>query len=80
MKHLRLLALFCALFLAGCETTQPPATGPEEQTRLTHLQLQEQARQQRQQERGAQVDESDRNLWNAQMDRLNQGTNPAIRY
>lgn len=74
MRQLQLL-LFCAVFLAGCETTQPPGMGPEEQKPLTHLQQQRQ-----QQEQGAQMDEADRNLWNAQMDRLNQGTNPANRY
>ena len=34
----------------------------------------------RQQAEDAQMDESDRNLWNAQQDRLYTGTNPAVPY
>lgn len=73
MKQLQLVALlFCAVFLAGCETTQTAGMGTQEQKPL--------AQTQQQPAEGPQVDESDRNLWNAHVNLLNQGTNPAIRY
>lgn len=74
MKHLQLVALALAGgLLIGCETTdQATGMGNQEQKRLAQIQ--------RQQQEGAQYDESERNLWNAQVDVLNRGTNPAIRY
>ena len=73
MKHLRVTGLILlALWSVSCETTnQTAGEGNQERKRLAALQ---EARQQ------PQPDESDQNLWNAQRDRLNTGTNPAIRY
>lgn len=72
MKHLQLIALVtCAAFLVGCETTQTAGQGNQEQKRMAALQQQEQE--------AAQMDEADRNLWNAQNDRMNRDSNPAIR-
>jgi hypothetical protein len=73
MKHLQLigLAMFAA-FLSGCETTQTAGQGNQEQKRLAAIQ--------KEQQEGAQMDEGERNLWNAQVDRLNQDSNPALRY
>ena len=74
MKQLQLVALVgTGLLLLGCETTnQTAGTGNQEQKRLAQIQ--------RQQQEATQYDESDVNLWNAQVDVLNRGTNPAIRY
>jgi hypothetical protein len=74
MKQLQLVALIVAMAVGvGCETTnQTAGTGNQEQKRLAQLQ--------RQQQDLAQYDESDQNLWNAQVDLLNRGTNPAIKY
>jgi hypothetical protein len=73
MTQLRLLALFfCAAFLAACETIQMAQMGTQDQKDVTQVQQQP--------AEGPQPDESDRNLWNAHMDLLNRGTNPAIRY
>ncbi|HYR21871.1 MAG TPA: hypothetical protein VEP30_02955 [Chthoniobacterales bacterium] len=73
MKPIQLVGLIlCAGFLVGCETTQTTGTGNQEQKRLAQIQ--------REQAEGTQTDESDRNLWNAQQDRLNTGTNPAVPY
>ncbi len=74
MKQLQLVALIAAAaFLFGCETTnQTTGMGNQEQKRLAQIQ--------RQQQEAAQYDESERNLWNAQVDVLNRGTNPAIKY
>ena len=72
MKHLQFTGLMiCAAFLIGCETGQTADQGNQEQKRLAA-----------QQARQAQPlpDESEQNLQNAQADRLNRGTNPAIRY
>jgi hypothetical protein len=73
MKYLQLtsLAMFAAL-LMSCETTQTAGQGNQEQKRLAAIQ--------REQQEGAQLDEGDRNLWNAQVDRLERDSNPAIRY
>jgi hypothetical protein len=73
MKPIRVVGVVVlGLFFAGCETTnQTAGQGNQERKRLAALQ---EARQQ------PQPDESDQNLWNAQRDRLNTGTNPAIRY
>jgi hypothetical protein len=73
MNGLQLVGLIaCAMALIGCETTQTAGQGNAERKRLAQLQRQEQE--------SAQMDESERNLWNAQVDLLNRGTNPAIRY
>ena len=71
MKPLQLVGLIlCAAFLVGCETTQTTGTGNQEQKRLAMIQ--------REQAEDTQMDEADRNLWNAHQDLLNTGTNPAI--
>jgi len=73
MKSLQVIAVAVAASLISCETTnQAGGTGNQEQKRLAQIQ--------RQQQENAQYDESDINLWNAQVDVLNRGTNPAIRY
>jgi hypothetical protein len=73
MKLLQLIGLIvCAAILIGCETTQPTGMGNQEQKRLAAIQ--------QQQQEDAQIDEADRNLWNAHQDLLNTGTNPAIPY
>src|ERR1700719_1552064 len=73
MKQLQLVALIAAgAALIGCETTNQTGMGNQEQKRLAQIQ--------RQQQESAQYDESEINLWNAQVDVLNRGTNPAIRY
>jgi hypothetical protein len=73
MKPLQLMGLlaFAALFVS-CETTQPTGMGNQEQKRLAAIQ--------QQQQEASQMDEGDRNLWNAHQDQLNTGTNPAIPY
>jgi hypothetical protein len=73
MKHLQLVGLLgWTAFLISCETTQTTGMGNQEQKRLAAIQ--------QQQQEGAQMDESNRNLWNAQQDVLNSGTNPSIPY
>jgi hypothetical protein len=73
MKPLQLVGLIASVALfVSCETTQPTGMGNQEQKRLAAIQ-------QQQQEAG-QMDEADRNLWNAHQDQLNTGTNPAIPY
>ena len=71
MKPLQLVGLIaCAACLVSCETTQPTGMGNQEQKRLAQIQ--------QQQQEDAQIDEGDRNLWNAHQDQLNTGSNPAI--
>jgi hypothetical protein len=73
MKQLQLIGLIaCAGFFVSCETTQTAGQGNQEQKRAAALQQQHQE--------AAQLDEGDQNLWNAQADRMNRDTNPAIRY
>jgi len=73
MKHLQLIGLIvCGAILIGCETTQTTGMGNQEQKRLAAIQ--------QQQQEDAQMDESDRNLWNAHQDLLYTGTNPAVPY
>ena len=73
MKQLQLVGLIvCAATLISCETTQTTSMGNQEQKRMAALQ--------RQQAEDAQMDESERNLWNAQQDLLYTGTNPAVPY
>ncbi|HLW34685.1 MAG TPA: hypothetical protein VKS98_03410 [Chthoniobacterales bacterium] len=74
MKQLQLVAFIAAgAFLISCETTnQNAGVGNQEQKRLAQIQ--------RQQQEASQYDESEVNLWNAQVDILDRGTNPAIRY
>jgi len=72
MKHLQLIGLIvCGAILISCETPQTTGMGNQEQKRLAAI---------RQQQEDAQMDEADRNLWNAHQDLLNTGTNPAIPY
>ena len=72
MKHLQLVGLLgWTAFLISCETTQTTGMGNQEQKRLAAIQ---------QQQEGAEMDESNRNLWNAQQDVLYSGTNPAVLY
>ena len=71
MKQFQLAAAVLAgLVLVSCETTQTSGTGNQEQKRLAAIQQEEQ--------QGAQMDEADRNLWNAHQDQLNTGSNPVI--
>ena len=73
MKPLQLIGLIAsAALFVSCETTQPTGMGNQEQKRLAAIQ--------QQQQEDAQIDEADRNLWNAHQDLLNTGTNPAIPY
>ena len=74
MKHLQLVALAVAgACLIGCETTnQNAGMGNQEQKRLAQIQ--------RQQQEASQYDESEINLWNAQVDVINRGTNPSVLY
>ena len=73
MKLLQLVGVIvCAGTFVSCETTQPTGMGNQEQKRLAAIQ--------QQQQEGAEMDEADRNLWNAEQDRLNTGTNPAVPY
>ena len=74
MKHLQLISLLaCAAIFASCETTPTGTAGQGNQERKRLAALQAEAAQ-------PQPDESDKNLWNAQVDNLNRGSNPAIRY
>lgn len=74
MKHLQLVALITVgAFLIGCETTnQTAGMGNQEQKRVAQIQ--------RQQQEASQYDESEVNLWNAQVDVINRGTNPSARF
>ena len=73
MKHFQLVALLgWTALLIGCETTQTTGMGNQEQKRLAAIQ--------QEQQENAQMDESERNLWNAQQNQLYTGTNPAIPY
>jgi hypothetical protein len=71
MKPLQLVGPIASVALfVSCETTQTTGMGNQEQKRLAAIQ--------QEQQEAAQMDEADRNLWNAQQDQLNTGTNPAI--
>jgi hypothetical protein len=71
MKLLQLMGLLAfAALVVSCETTQTTGMGNQEQKRLAAIQ--------KEQQEAGQMDESDRNLWNAHQDQLNTGTNPAI--
>jgi hypothetical protein len=74
MKHLQLVALVATGgLLFGCETTnQATGMGNQEQKRLAQIQ--------RQQQESAQYTESEINLWDSQVDVLDRGTNPAIKF
>jgi hypothetical protein len=73
MKLLQFVGLIaCVALFVGCETTQTAGTGNQEQKRLAAIQ--------KEQAEGAQMDESERNLWNAHQDQLYTGSNPAIPY
>jgi hypothetical protein len=69
MNYLQLIGLIaCAASLASCETTATTGQGNAEAKRLAALE------QRRQTE--SQMDESEKNLWNAQQDILNRDGNP----
>ncbi len=73
MKHFQLIGLIvCMGFFEGCETTETAgntgARGNAEEKRLAALE------ERRQQE--SQMDESQKNLWNAQQDILNRDGDP----
>ena len=71
MKLLQFVGLIaCVALFVGCETTQPTGMGNQEQKRLAAIQ--------KEQAEGAQMDEADRNLWNAHQDQLNTGSNPVV--
>ena len=73
MKQLRLVSVIASTaILVSCETTQTTGMGNQEQKRLAAIQ--------QQQQEDAQMDEADRNLWNAHQDLLYTGTNPAVPY
>jgi len=73
MKQLRLVSVIASTaILVSCETIQTTGMGNQEQKRLASIQ--------QQQQEDAQMDESDRNLWNAHQDLLYTGTNPAVPY
>ena len=73
MKYLQLIGLIvCGAILISCETTQTAGMGNQERKRLAAIQQEQQG--------DAQMDESDRNLWNAHQDLLYTGTNPAVPY
>ncbi len=73
MKQRQLVSLIAgAAILVSCETIQTTGMGNQEQKRLASIQ--------QQQQEDAQMDESDRNLWNAHQDLLYTGTNPAVPY
>jgi len=72
LKQLQLIGLLASVVLfVSYETPQTTGMGNQEQKRLAAI---------RQQQEDAQMDEADRNLWNAHQDLLNTGTNPAIPY
>ena len=73
MKQLQLVGLIvCAATLISCETTQTTGLGNQEQKRLAAIQ--------RERAEDTEMDEGERNLWNAHQDLLTTGTNPAIPY
>ena len=73
MKQRQLVSLIAgAAIFVSCETIQTTGMGNQEQKRLAAIQ--------QQQQEDAQMDESDRNLWNAHQDLLYTGTNPAVPY
>ena len=74
MKQLQLVALIAAgSLVVACETIDQNASmGNQEQKRLAQIE--------RQKQESAQYTEDEINLWNAQVDVLNRGTNPATRY
>ena len=70
MKQISLLTLvICLALLAGCENSETAGAGNQERKRMAAMQ--------RQQQEAAQIDDTDRNLWNAQEDVLNRDSNPA---
>jgi hypothetical protein len=73
MKPLQFVGLIASVaLLVGCETTQTAGMGNQEQKRLAAIQ--------QEQQEAAQMDEADRNLWNAHQDLLYTGSNPVIPY
>ena len=77
MKHLQWIGLIaCAALFVSCETTEmtsnPSGRGNQEAKRLATIEEE----QQREQE----MDEAQRNLWNAQHDIIARDSNPTTRY
>ena len=72
MKHLPLIGLFLgAILFAGCETTETAGSSkPAGNAEVRRVALLEERRQQE-----AHMDESQKNLWNAQNDILNRDGN-----
>jgi len=71
MKHLRLIGLMIGLALiAGCETVETTGMGNQEAKRLAAIQ----------QQRQAQPDEGEQNLWSAQQNAINKDGNPMRSY
>jgi hypothetical protein len=69
MEHFRMLGLIvCAAFFVSCQSAQTAKqTTLEQKQRAALRELQAKPR----------MNESESNLWNAQQDVLNRGTNPA---
>lgn len=69
MKHLRFLGLIvCAAFFVSCEETETAGKGNAEAKRAAALQ--------ERQQQEAQMDESQKNLYNAEHDVLSRDGNP----
>jgi hypothetical protein len=77
MKHLQLIGLIvCAAFFGGCETTETAGNAaPSGNAEVKRIAALEERRQQE-----SQMDESHKNLWNAQQDKLNRDGDPIGRY
>ena len=71
MKLQFISLICCGAFFAGCESTQTAGEGNQEKKRLAAVQQQEQQ---------PQPDESEKNLWNAQQDKLNRDSNQLRSY
>lgn len=71
MKQLQLVSVVaCGALLIGCESTGSAGGGNQERKRLAMIE--------QQQQEGAQMDEAERNLWNAQRDVLVRDSNPTF--
>ncbi len=71
MKHLQLISLIvCVGFCVSCESTKTAGQGNQERKRLAAIQQQE----------SEQMDQGERNLWNAQRDLLVRDNNPTFPY
>jgi hypothetical protein len=75
MKHLQLIGLVAgAALFAGCESTETAGKGRQEAKRAAAV------RQEQQQNEDKEIDESHRNLWNAQHDILTRDGNAVQHY